>query len=380
MSPRASRPLLLACLLALAAGCEKPQEAPPAQERPPALVSVAATTASDVSVYLDEVGRCSARELVTLQPQVSGRITQIHFTDGADLKAGDLLFTIDPRPFQAQLAAAEAALAQSKASLDLAKIELVRVSGLVEKRAAAQQELDTAKNAVAVSEARLQQNQAAVQTARLNLEYSTLRAPIEGRAGRRLVDVGNNVKENDTALLVIQRMDPIYAEFSVTERDLSAVQKSLAAGPLRAEVRVPDEAGAPRVGDVTFVDNAVQDGTGTVLLRATVANADRHLWPGRFVKIRIILDMLKGAVLVPAAAIQMSAKGPYVYVVTEASEAEFRAVQPGQRHDERVVVQSGVKAGERVVTAGFMGIMPGGKVKVAAPAVPQSASGKDSGK
>jgi multidrug efflux system membrane fusion protein len=369
---------VLACLLA-AAGCEKPKEGPP-PERPPALVSVAAATSSDVPVYLDEVGRCAARELVTLQPQLSGRITQIHFVDGADLKAGDLLFTIDPRPFQAQLAAAEAALAQSKAALDLAKVEFTRVSGLVEKKAAAQQEFDTAKNTVAVSEARLQQNQAALQTARLNLEYSTLRAPIEGRAGRRLVDVGNNVKENDTALLVIQRLDPIYADFSVTERDLAAVQKSLAKGPLRAEVRVPDEAGPPRLGDVTFVDNAVQDGTGTVMLRATIANADRHLWPGRFVKVRILLDQLKGAVLVPSVAAQMSAKGTYVYVVTDDSTAEFRPVQLGQRHDDRVVVESGLKSGERVVVAGHMGIMPGGKVKVATPTAPQSASGKEPGK
>ena len=262
----------------------------------------------------------------------------------------------------------------------MAKVEFTRVSGLVEKKAAAQQEFDSAKNAVAVSEARLQQNQAAMQTARLNLEYTTLRAPIEGRAGRRLVDVGNNIKENDTALLVIQRMDPIYADFSVTERDLSAVQKSLARGPVRAEVRVPDEPGTPRAGDVTFVDNAVQDGTGTVMLRATIANADRHFWPGRFVKVRILLDLLKGAVLVPGVATQMSAKGPYVYVVTDESKAEFRLVQLGQRHDDRVVVESGVKAGERVVIAGQMGIMPGGKVKVAAPPAAQSATGKEAGK
>jgi multidrug efflux system membrane fusion protein len=379
MRVQALRRIVLACLLAFA-GCERKEAAPAAAgpERPPALVTVATATAQDVPVYLDEVGRCMAREVVTLQPQISGRITQIHFADGADLKAGELLFTIDPRPFQAQLAAAEAALAQSRAAHELAKVEFARVTGLVEKKAAAQQEYDSSKNAVAVSAARIQENQAAVDTARLNLEYSTLRAPIEGRAGRRLVDVGNNVKENETALLVIQRMDPIYADFSVTERDLSAVQKSLAKGPLRAELRVPDEAGPPRAGDVTFVDNAVQDGTGTVLLRATIANADRHLWPGRFVKVRVILEMLRGAVLVPATAVQMSAKGPYVYVVTDDSTTEFRPVQPGQRHDDRVVAQSGVKSGERVVTAGHMGIMPGGKVKIAVPPAAESASGKES--
>ncbi len=367
--------LLLACVL-LFSGCERKQEAP-AFERPPAPVVVDVAAAEDVPVYLDEVGRCSARELVTLQPQISGCITQIHFADGADVKSGDLLFSIDPRPFQAQLAAAEAMLAQTKAALDLAKVELARVTGLLEKKAAAQQELDTAKNIVAVTEARVQQNQAAVETARLDLEYTTLRSPIEGRAGRRLVDVGNTVKANETALLVIQRVDPIYADFNVAERDLGAVQKSRAKGPLRVEVRVPDDAGAPRSGELTFLDNAVQEGTGTVLLRATLANAERRLWPGQFVKVRLLLDMLKGAVLVPSVAPQESAKGPFVYVVTDASTAELRPVTLGQRQGERVVIASGLKAGERIVVAGHIGIMPGGKVRVQAPA---RAEAKESGR
>jgi multidrug efflux system membrane fusion protein len=361
-----SKRLLLACLLLLAA-CERKQEAP-VFERPPAPVTVDAAAAQDVPVYLEEVGRCTARELVTLQPQVSGRITQIHFGDGADVKPGDLLFTIDPRPFQAQLAAAEATLAQTKAALDLAKLELARVTGLFEKKAAALQELDSAKNAVIVAEARIQQNQAAVETARLDLEYTTLRSPIGGRAGRRLVDGGNIVKANETALLVIQRIDPIYADFSVTERDLGAVRRAIAKGPLRAEVRVPDEEGSARSGDLTFVDNAVQEGTGTVALRATLANADRHLWPGLFVRVRLVLDTLKGAVLVPTVAPQMSAKGPFVYVVTDAMTAELRPVTLGQRHGDRIVVSSGVKPGERVVTAAHMFVMPGGKVKIQAPA------------
>jgi len=369
--------LILLSLLAAAAGCERKQQEAPAFERPPAPVLVASAVAKDAPVYLDEVGRCSAREVVTLQPQVSGRITHIHFADGADVKAGDLLFAIDPRPFQAQLAAAVAALAQSKAALDLANVELTRVTGLVEKKAAAQQELDSARNNVAVSEARVQQNQAAVETARLNLEYATLRAPIEGRTGRRLVDVGNIVNANETNLVVIQRLDPIYADFAVTERDLSAVQKSLAKGPLRADVRIPDEPGPARSGDVTFVDNAVQEGTGTVMLRATIANADRGLWPGRFVKVRLILDMLKGSVVVPAEAVQISAKGPFVYVVTEDGKAEFRPVTLGQKQDDGVVIASGLRVGERVVTVGHVGIMPGGKVRVD---TPQAAPGKDSGK
>ena len=378
MRSEAARRIVLGLLLAFA-GCEGKHETP-AFARPPAPVVLATATTEDAPVYLDEVGRCVSRELVTLQPQVSGRITQISFVDGADLKGGDLLFTIDPRPFQAQLAAADAALAQAKAAHELAKVEFTRVTGLVEKRAAAQQEYDSSKNAVAVSAARVQEDQAAVETARLNLEYTSLRSPIEGRAGRRLVDLGNTVTANSTALLVIQRLDPIYADFTVTERDLSAVQKSLAQGQLRAEVRIPDEAGSPRAGDVTFIDNAVQDGTGTVMLRATIANADRRFWPGRFVRVRLLLDQVKGAVLVPAVAVQMSAKGPFVYVVANDGTAEFRPVTLGQKQGDRVVVQSGVRPAERVVTLGHIGVMPGGKVRVEAPPPTGPAPGKDAAK
>jgi len=356
-----------AFLLLAAAGC-KPAGAPPAAfTPPPAAVVVAPATASDVPFYQEEIGRCVARESVMLQPQVSGRIVQIHFTDGADVKPGELLFSIDARPFQAQVASAEANLAQSRAERDLTKLEQVRATGLLEKKAISQQEVDTARNAVDVAEAKVRQHQAALETARLNLEYCTLRSPIEGRTGHRLADVGNTVTANTTALLVIQRLDPIYADFSVTEARLAGVQQSMTGKTVQAEVRIPDDAGAPRVGELTFVDNAVQEGTGTVKLRATVANGDRRLWPGRFVKVRLILDVIKGAVLVPAEAPQISAKGPYVYVVKDDMTADMRPVKLGQKQGNQVVVTEGVKAGERVVTQGHMGVFPGGKVRIDEP-------------
>ena len=195
-------------------------------ERPPAAVSVVAAVTQDVPVYLDEVGRCVAREVVSVQPEVSGRITEIHFTDGADLKKGDPLFTIDPRPFQAQLDSAEANLVQSKAALDFAKIQFARVQDLVESKAIARQDYDTRKNSVDVGEAQVKQNEAAVESARLNLEYTSIRSPIDGRAGHRLVDIGNVVTANNTTLLSIERMDPIYADFTVTENDFSTVQRN----------------------------------------------------------------------------------------------------------------------------------------------------------
>ncbi len=205
--------LLAACLTA---ACDR--QAQPAIERPPAPVTVAAAVAQDVPIYIDAVGKIAAREVVSIQPQVSGRIVKIHFTDGANLKVGDLLFTIDPRPYQAQLNQAEANLAQAAAALELARVNFARVENLNDPRAVSRQDYDTKKNAVALAEAGVRQNRAAVESARLNLEYCTIRSPINGRAGQRQVDVGNVVSPNNGSLLVIQRLDPIYADFTITEK------------------------------------------------------------------------------------------------------------------------------------------------------------------
>jgi multidrug efflux system membrane fusion protein len=343
-------------------GCAKKQA--PAFERPPAPVTVAAATSQNVPYYLDEVGRCVAREVVSVQPEVSGRITEIHFIDGADLKKGDALFTIDPRPFQAQLNAAEANLAQSRAALDFAKIQFARVQDLVESRAIARQDYDTRKNAVDVAGAQVKQNEAALESARLNLEYTSIRSPIDGRAGHRLVDIGNVVSANSSTLLNIERLDPIYADFTVTENDFSDVQRHITKGNLKVEVRLPDEPDKPFVGQLTFLDNAVQSASGTVMLRATVPNGVHRLWPGRFVNVRLILATLPGAVLVPAASPQDSAKGPFVYVVKDDSTAEARPVKLGQRQGDLIVVEEGLKPGERVILGGQIAVTPGGKVRV----------------
>ncbi|HEX3131729.1 MAG TPA: efflux RND transporter periplasmic adaptor subunit [Thermoanaerobaculia bacterium] len=350
-------------LVALAfAACR--HEAPAAFERPPAPVAVAAAVTRDVPVYIDEVGRVAAREVVSVQPQVSGRITRIHFADGANLRKGDLLFTIDPRPFQVQLDAAEASLAQAKAALDLTRIQLTRASTLIESKAISQEEYDLKKNAVDVAAAQVEQNEAAVRSAKISLEYCFIHSPIDGRAGERLVDPGNVVAANTGSLLTIQRLDPVYADFTVPENDLTAVQRNMSRGSLKVEVSLPDEPGDPRGGTLTFLDNAVQGDTGTVKLRATIPNNDHRFWPGRFVKIRLVLDTLQEAVLVPAAAPQTSAQGPFVYVVKDDSTAEQRTIAQGQRQGDLIVISQGVKPGERIVINGQLGVTPGGKVKV----------------
>jgi multidrug efflux system membrane fusion protein len=360
--------VFVCCLAAVLIGCDR--KAPASFERPPAPVTVATAITRDVPIYLDAIGKTVARAVVTIKPQVSGRIVKIQFTDGADVKVGELLFTIDPRPYQAQLNAAKANLAQARAQLELAKINFDRVASITDPRAVSRQDYDTKKNAVAVAEAQVAQSEAAVETAQVNLDYCTIRSPIDGRTGQRLVDLGNVVTADNTPLVVIQRLDPIYADFTITESDLTAVQRNMAQGTLKVEVSLPDDPGSSREGKLTFLDNSVQETSGTVKLRGTIANGDHRFWPGRFVNIRLILSMDRGAILVPADAPEISATGPFVYVVNKDSTAELRPVELGQRQGDLVVVRKGVRSGERVVVTGQLRVTPGGKVSVAEAAAP----------
>jgi len=354
---------LLLGLLATAACSRSNVQAAPAMPAP--LVTVVKATSQDVPRYLDEIGRNAAFESVTVTPQVSGTIVERHFQDGDNLHRGQLLFVIDPRPYKAQVDSAQAALAQAKAALDLAKIQFARDEEVIEARAISKQDYDTKKNTVDVDQAQVEAAEAALETANINLAYCYIHSPIDGRAGARLVDVGNVVQPNTTSLLSIQRLDPIYAIFTVTEGDLPQVQKQMSSGTLKAAVRLPSDAeNAARSGRVEFLDNSVQNGTGTVNLRATMSNSDHHFWPGQFVDVKLVLTTEKAAVLIPNQAAQISQQGPFVYVVKSDDTAELRPVKLGQRQGDQVVVTQGVAANERVVLAGQMLIRPGGKVRI----------------
>lgn len=376
-------------------------------ERPPAPVSVTAAVAEDVPTYLDAIGKTVAREVVTIQPQVSGRITKIHFTDGANVRKGDLLFTIDTRPFEASLSQAQANVAKDQALKKQAEANLTRELAqakwglaqvnrykvLAEEGVVSREQYEelranldslnanvgSARAAVNSANESIKVDTAAVESARVQLSYCFIRSPIDGRAGQRLVDVGNvvnpgapsgntgsNGETSDSAkgLLVIERLDPIYADFTISQNNLASVQQQMQSGRLRTEVRLPDSADEPVIGQLTFVNNAVADTTGTVSLRATIPNGGHIFWPGRFVNIRLVLNTIHQAVLVPASAPQMSAKGSFVYVVKQDSTAEQRPVSLGQRQGDLIVVENGVTAGENVVTAGQLGVTPGGKVHV----------------
>ena len=369
-----------------------------ADVRPPASVQVVTAISKDVPVYIDQVGKCAAREVVSIQPQVSGRITSINFTDGADVKKGDLLFTIDPKPFevaiqqaQANLAKdtalkkqAEANMAKDKAQAKWGEVQAARYKGLAEQGVVAKElaeqmrtDADSLNATVNADEAAIKSadqaikvDEALIEAAKVQLAYCYIHSPIDGRAGQRLVDIGNVVNAgfgSTTSMLTIQRVDPIYADFTINQSDLSSVQRDMKQGTLKAEITIPDEPGETFTGDLTFLDNAVQDATGTVKLRATIANPARKLWPGRFVRVRLVLSTIPGAVLIPASAPQQSATGPFVYVVNNESKAEFRNITLGQQQGDLVVVQSGVKEGERVVINGQIAIQPGGAVQIQQP-------------
>lgn len=344
-------------------GCRKPAP-PPSRPAPP--VTVAKTIARDVPLYIDEIGLCTGWEVVAVAPQASGQITGIFFQDGAYVKKDAPLFEIDPRPYQQSLSQAQAGLAQAEAQVILAKQELARSQGLLPLKAVSQEDVETKQNALSVSQAQTQASQAAVETAKINLEYTFIRSPIDGIVGLRQVDIGNVVFANSGAVLVsIQRTDPIYADFTVTEAELLRVREKLSTGVPRTFVRLPDDPLEKACqGELIFLDNSIQNQTGTVRLRTVLKNADGHFWPGRFVKVRLVLQTLKDAVLMPDHAMQISQSGTFVYVVKPDGTAEFRPVKLGQRQGELVVVAEGLKAGETVIASGQLTVTPGQKVNV----------------
>ena len=338
--------------------------------QPPARpVLVAKVITKDVPLYLDEIGTCAAYETVQVQAQVSGQITARHFQDGADVKQGDLLFTIDPRPYEAALEQAQGQLGQAKSKLVLDQITLKRQQELRARNVISPQDLDTAQATVKSDEAMVKTAEGAVAAAQVNLDYCNIRSPINGRAGLRLVDVGNVVTGGNgggggAVLLTIQGLDPIYTDFTVSETDLPLVRRYLGGSNVKVETRSPDGAMPPRTGDLYFIDAAVQPGAGTVKARAVTPNPDHALWPSEFVRVRFILDKLKDANLVPSQAVQISQSGPFVFVVKPDNTVDLRKVKPGQRQDgDTQVIEDGLKADETVVVTGQLALAPGTKVE-----------------
>ncbi len=328
-------------------------------------VTVASAVRADVPVVLDALGTVTSLRTVTVRSQVNGQLLRVHFREGQLVKAGELLAEIDPRPFRVQLAQAQGQLARDRALLENARVDLERYRTLVSQDAASEQQLATQQALVHQYEGVIQTDQAQVDSARLQLAYASITAPLAGRLGLRLVDPGNLVSTGDTnGLVTITQLEPIGVVFSLPEKDLAPVLRRYRAGEsMRAQALDRDQRTVLASGRLTTLDNQIDTTTGTLKMKAQFANADGVLFPNQFVNVRLAIDTLGNAIVVPSAAIQRGSPGTYVYVVRADDTATLRKVKLGPVDGERTVVSEGVAAGERVVIDGVDNLREGARVE-----------------
>jgi multidrug efflux system membrane fusion protein len=357
-----------------AAGCGK-TSAPGAAPAVPVVAEAAAR--KTVALRLHAIGNVEAIDTVAVRPQVGGQIVGVHFREGTDVKAGDALFTLDPRPYEAALHQAEATLARDEANAKNARLEAQRSESLFAQGVLSREQYDALHNSAEALDATVRAERAGVESARLDLAYCDIRSPIDGRAGSLLVQRGNVVKAIDGGpLVVINRVDPVFVSFSLPERQLGAVTTARASGRLAVEAVVSGEEARPLSGELTFLDNAVDRSTGTIRLKGTFRNKERRLWPGQFVDVRLATGTQPDAVVVPAAAIQAGQSGSFVFVVRKDMTVESRPVVVGAEADGEVVVLKGAEAGDLVVVDGHIRLVPGTKVELKPPvAAPAAAAG-----
>ncbi len=336
-----------------------------ATRKVPEAVSVHAVAAArrDEPVTVEGLGTVQAFYTATLAAQVSGQLQQVFFTEGQLVTKGQLLAQIDPRPLQAVLDQAVAQRAKDSSTLEAAKRDLIRYQVLAPKNLASQQTLDQQRGIVAGETAQLNIDQAAIDNARTQLGYTHITAPFAGRTGIRLIDPGNNVHASDTnGIVVVTQMQPISVVFTLPEETLPQISAALEHGETTVTALSRDEKIKLDVGKLSVVDNQIDQTTGTIRLKATFPNAHNSLWPGQFVNARVLINLLHNAVVVPSEAVQPGADGNFVYVINADSAVEARPVQVGQENDGRVVILTGLQAGERVVTTNQFRLEPGSHV------------------
>ncbi len=345
-----------------------PKRKGPATTTDPVPVLAVTANAADVPVYLDGVGTGKALNTVTVRAQVDGKLLNISFTEGQDVPKGFVLAKIDPVTYQAAYDQTVAKKAQDEATLANARIDLDRYTKLVATNAINKQQLDTQRALVAQLEAQVRLDQAAIDNARAILSYTDIVAPIAGRTGIRLVDEGNIVKASDTTgIVILTQLRPISVFFNLPQQELPELTKGLAEGPLPIDALGPDGKSVLDKGKVMVIDNQVDQTTGTVKLKAEFPNEKLQLWPGQFINVRVLIDTLRGVVVVPTAAIQRGPQGTFVYVVKDDNTVTVRRVRITQQDDVRAVVGTGLRAGEKVVTTGFARLTEGTAVTVSAP-------------
>jgi len=349
------------------AGCSGKKAEQP-KMMPAVPVTVGVVGQKTVPVQLRAIGNVEAFSTVGIKAQINGTLAKVHFTEGQDVKKGSLLFTIDPRPFEAALKQSEAALARDRAQFENAKKDSSRYADLVRKGYVSQEQYEQFRTNAEALESVVQADMAQIESAKIQLGYCSIHAPISGRAGSLLLHEGNLVKANaDTPMVVINQIQPIYISFSVPEQYLPDIKKYSAAGKLKVEAVVPGDETHQVQGELSFVDNTVDIATGTIKLKGVFANTDKRLWPGQFTNVFITLTSLRDAVVAPTQALQTGQEGQYVFVVKQDNTVEQRKVAAGISFADETVVEKGLAPGEQVVTDGQMRIMPGAKVEIRKP-------------
>ncbi len=363
MGVRALSMVLGATLLLI--GCHGGEAGPGAGGRGPVPVLVATAIRKTVAQRLHAIGRVEAYSTVEIKSQISGQVMQVHFKEGQDVSKGDPLFTIDPRPFEAALNQAIAALNRDKAQKVQMGNDFNRYDTLLKAGVGSRQQYDEAKSKYEAIAATVVADEANVQTARLNLEYTSITSPIDGRTGNLILHQGNLVKANaDTAMVVINQVRPVYVDFALPEQDLATVRSSMVSRTLGVDVALPGEKKTVVRGQLSFVDNTVDPNTGTIQLKGLFDNRDQKLWPGQFVDTYLTLSEHPDAVLVPSQAVQTGQDGSYVFVIDRKMKAAIRTVAVGDTIEGDTVIESGLRGGETVVTDGQLRLIPGGTVMI----------------
>jgi len=353
---------LSALMMCILSACSKKQQTP---QKPPVPVTTATAAQKTVPVQISAIGNVEAFSTVSVKSQIGGILTRVHFREGQDVNTGDLLFTIDPRPYEAALKQAEANLSKDNAQLANSRKEVQRYAELVKKGYVAQEQYDQISTNAASFEAIVNADMAVVENARLQLKYCYIYSPISGRTGNLMANEGNLIKANaDTAIVVINQVQPIYVTFSVPEQSLSEIKRYMSEGNLRVEAILSKEDEKPEQGVLTFIDNAVDLATGTIKLKGTFANKGKRLWPGQFVNAVLTLTSQPDAIVVPSQAIQTGQKGHYVFVIKTDLTVEDRPLLVGRTLNNETVIEKGLQAGEKVVTDGQLRLVPGAKVEI----------------
>ena len=354
----------LAALLLLAAGCSNKEAVQAAKPMAAAPVRVATVASRTMPVELQAIGNVEAISTVSIKAQISGQLLRVHFKEGDFVKKGQLLFTIDRAPFEAALRQAEGTLAKDEAQALNSKLDAERYQGLGKQGVVSKQQVDAAAAAANAMAATVAADKAAVETAKINLEYTSIYSPINGRTGSVGVKEGNLVKANDVPILVtINQIEPIYVSFSIPEQQLSELKQYSNTKSLKVDA-APQGSTQHFQGRLTFIDNSVDLTTGTIKLKATFDNAAHALWPGQFADVNLTLKSQPNAIVVPTAALQTSQSGTYVYVVEQDLTAKQQPVKVGWNVGEDTVIAPGLQPGQRVVTDGQLRLTPGAKVDI----------------